>query len=170
MRQPLPWRPVMLNGYERQFVYVYGAVSPLQGDLDWMLCGEMNAVRMGGFLDQVSRVHNQDAYSIHGTHSNAWTSLRCSHMIRPSAVEQQGDIAGHKRSLSDMDNRPYDSSPGHGRGSRSGFRPTGLPVGLHKTAFIHLGGSFFPVHLTVRVSKARESIRLMLLSGFIATP
>lgn len=30
---PLPWRPVMLNGYERQFVYVYGAVSPLQGDL-----------------------------------------------------------------------------------------------------------------------------------------
>ena len=36
----------MLNGYERQFVYVYGAVSPLQGDLDWMLCGEMNTVRM----------------------------------------------------------------------------------------------------------------------------
>ena len=54
---PLPWRPVMLNGYERQFVYVYGAVSPLQGDLDWMLCGEMNAVRMGEFLGQVSRAH-----------------------------------------------------------------------------------------------------------------
>ncbi|MGH8754465.1 MAG: hypothetical protein ACREU0_01255 [Burkholderiales bacterium] len=41
----MPWRPVMLNGYERQFVYVYGAVSPLQGDFDWMLCGEMNALR-----------------------------------------------------------------------------------------------------------------------------
>ena len=54
---PLPWRPVMLNGYERQFVYVYGAVSPLKGDLDWMLCGEMNAVRMGEFLGQVSRAH-----------------------------------------------------------------------------------------------------------------
>jgi hypothetical protein len=55
---PLPsWRPVMLNGYERQFVYVYGAVSPLQGDLDWMLCGEMNAVRMGEFLGQVSGAH-----------------------------------------------------------------------------------------------------------------
>ena len=54
---PLPWRPVMLNGYERQFVYVYGAVSPLQGDLDWMLCREMNAVRMGEFLGQVSRAH-----------------------------------------------------------------------------------------------------------------
>lgn len=54
---PLPWRPVMLNGYERQFVYVYGAVSPLQGHLDWMLCGEMNAVRMGEFLGQVSRAY-----------------------------------------------------------------------------------------------------------------
>ena len=57
---PLPWRPVMLNGYERQFVYVYGAVSPLQGDLDWMLCTEMNTVRMGEFLSQVSRAHPED--------------------------------------------------------------------------------------------------------------
>jgi hypothetical protein len=54
---PLPWRPVMLNGYERQFMYVYGAVSPLQGELDWMICGEMNTVRMGEFLGQVSRAH-----------------------------------------------------------------------------------------------------------------
>ena len=54
---PLPWRPVMLNGYERQFVYVYGALSPLQGDLDWMICGEMNTVRMGEFLGQVSHAH-----------------------------------------------------------------------------------------------------------------
>jgi len=29
---PVPLRPVIDNGYERQFVYVYGAVSPLQGD------------------------------------------------------------------------------------------------------------------------------------------
>jgi hypothetical protein len=42
--------------------------------------------------------------------------------------------------------------------SRSGFRPRGLPAGLHKTAFTHLGGSFFPGHLTGRVSKAPESI------------
>jgi hypothetical protein len=54
---PLPWRPVMLNGYERQFMYVYGAVSPLQGDLDWMICSEMNTVRMGEFLAQVSHVN-----------------------------------------------------------------------------------------------------------------
>ena len=50
----------MLNGYERQFVYVYGAVSPLQGDFDWMLCGEMNTLRMGEFLGQVSRAHPDD--------------------------------------------------------------------------------------------------------------
>ena len=31
---PAPLRPVIDNGYERQFVYVYGAVSPLQGELD----------------------------------------------------------------------------------------------------------------------------------------
>jgi hypothetical protein len=54
---PLPWRPVMLNGYQRQFVYVYGAVSPLHGDLDWMICSEMNTVRIGEFLSQVSHAH-----------------------------------------------------------------------------------------------------------------
>ena len=25
-----------VNGYEQQFVYLYGAVSPLQGELDWI--------------------------------------------------------------------------------------------------------------------------------------
>src|SRR5947209_1378225 len=44
---PAPLRPVIGNGYEREFVYVYGAVSPLQGQLDWRLCREMNTVRMG---------------------------------------------------------------------------------------------------------------------------
>ena len=50
----------MLNGYERQFVYVYGAVSPLQGEFDWMLCSEMNTVRMGQFLSQVSHAHPEE--------------------------------------------------------------------------------------------------------------
>src|SRR3990172_2608258 len=49
--------PTELRG---RFVYVYGAVSPLQGDLDWMLCTEMNTVRMGEFLSQVSRAHPED--------------------------------------------------------------------------------------------------------------
>ena len=50
-------RPVVSNGYEREFVYAYGAVSPLEGELDWQLYREMNTVRRGEFLTRVSRVH-----------------------------------------------------------------------------------------------------------------
>ena len=57
---PAPLRPVISNGYEREFVYVYGAVSPLQGELDWRLCREMNTARMGESLVQVSRAHPAD--------------------------------------------------------------------------------------------------------------
>ena len=53
-------RPVMANGYEREFTYVYGAVSPLEGEMDWMLCKEMNTERMGEFLTQVSTCHPDD--------------------------------------------------------------------------------------------------------------
>ncbi len=45
------------NGYERQFVYVYGAVGPMQGSLDWMICREMNTDRMNQFLAQVAAAH-----------------------------------------------------------------------------------------------------------------
>jgi hypothetical protein len=48
-------RPVMQNGYEREFRYVYGAVSPLEGHLEYRLCEKMNTVEMGLFLEQVSR-------------------------------------------------------------------------------------------------------------------
>src|SRR3989304_7582275 len=41
----------------RQFVYVYGAVSPIEGDLDWMICPNMNTERMGEYLAQVSAAH-----------------------------------------------------------------------------------------------------------------
>lgn len=54
---PAPFRPTVNNGYERQFVYAYGAVSPKQGELDWMMSREMNASRMGQFLGQVSQAH-----------------------------------------------------------------------------------------------------------------
>jgi len=57
---PCPLRPTVDNGYERQFVYVYGAVSPLQGELDWMICREMNTVRMNEFLRQVSEAHAEE--------------------------------------------------------------------------------------------------------------
>lgn len=57
---PAPLRPVMSNGYEREFVYVYGAVSPFSGELDWRLCREMNTARMGEFLVQVSHAHSTE--------------------------------------------------------------------------------------------------------------
>lgn len=53
-----PERPtVCATGYEREFVYVYGAVSPLQGQLDWMITLQMNTARMSEFLAQVSAAH-----------------------------------------------------------------------------------------------------------------
>jgi len=55
---PVPLRPIVDNGYERQFVYVYGAVCPAGGSLDWMICKEMNTDRMNQFLEQVSRAHS----------------------------------------------------------------------------------------------------------------
>jgi hypothetical protein len=54
---PSPLRPVVENGYEREFVYVYGAVSPIQGELDWMICPKMNTEHMGQFLAQIHRAH-----------------------------------------------------------------------------------------------------------------
>lgn len=57
---PKPCRPVMLNGYEREFVYAYGAVSPREGDLDWKICPKMNTQRMNEFLDQVGQRHPHD--------------------------------------------------------------------------------------------------------------
>jgi hypothetical protein len=57
---PIPHRPVVDNGYERQFTYVYGAVSPREGELDWKICTEMNTTRMSEFLTQVSAAHPRD--------------------------------------------------------------------------------------------------------------
>ena len=55
-----PMRPTVCNGYEREFLYVYGAVSPMQGQLDWMIASEMNTVRMTEFLAQVSAAHRRE--------------------------------------------------------------------------------------------------------------
>ena len=55
-----PARPMVCNGYEREFVYVYGAVSPDEGELDWMICRQMNTEHMTAFLAQVSAAHAQD--------------------------------------------------------------------------------------------------------------
>ena len=55
---PVPLRPIVRNGYEREFTYVYGGVSPLQGQLDWSLSAKMNTEQMNAFLAQVSRAHS----------------------------------------------------------------------------------------------------------------
>lgn len=55
-----PARPVVCNGYEREFLYVYGAVSPLQGSLDWMITPQMNTQNMSKFLAQVSVKHRRE--------------------------------------------------------------------------------------------------------------
>jgi hypothetical protein len=52
---PAPLRPTVPTGYERQFVYVYGALSPVAGEGDWKLCAAMNTERMNEFLAQVSQ-------------------------------------------------------------------------------------------------------------------
>jgi len=48
---------VVNNGYERQFVYVYGAVSPVEGEMDWLICPMMNTERMEAYLAQVALAH-----------------------------------------------------------------------------------------------------------------
>lgn len=57
---PAPHRPSVSNGYEREFVYVYGAVSPIEGQMDWMISQKMNAEHMSLFLSQVSAAHQED--------------------------------------------------------------------------------------------------------------
>jgi transposase len=72
------------NGYERQFVYVYGAVSPLQGELDWMISRNMNTDRMTEFLIQVSRAHPNDfiVMILDGASSHKSQDLRVPDNIR----------------------------------------------------------------------------------------
>lgn len=57
---PQPLRPVVFNGYEREFTYVYGAVSPKEGELDWCLEPKMNTETMSAFLAQVSAAHPEE--------------------------------------------------------------------------------------------------------------
>ena len=55
-----PQRPTVDNGYEREFLYVYGAVSPMQGELDWMITEKMNTHSMSEFLARVSAAHRRE--------------------------------------------------------------------------------------------------------------
>ena len=57
---PSPQRPVVDHGYEREFQHGHGAVSPLEGELDWRICPVMNTEQRGSFLAQVSAAHPED--------------------------------------------------------------------------------------------------------------
>lgn len=53
-------RPKVQAAVERQYRYVYGAVSPVEGELDWMVTEKMNTENMQCFLDMVRKAHPED--------------------------------------------------------------------------------------------------------------
>ena len=57
---PAPKRPMVNRALVREFKYQYAAVSPWNGDLDYMTSEKMNTENMSRFLKQVSGAHEQD--------------------------------------------------------------------------------------------------------------
>lgn len=83
---PKPCQPVMLNGYEREFVYAYGAVSPCEGDFDWKICPQMNTQRMSEFLAQVSQRYREQLFPSRSLRA-AYDHLVAQQGARRGAVE-----------------------------------------------------------------------------------
>lgn len=57
---PAPHRPVVNLALVREFRYEYAAVSPWDGDLDYMTAEKMNTGNMNIFLAQVSEAHKNE--------------------------------------------------------------------------------------------------------------
>ena len=53
-------RPKIKAAIEREFRYVYGAISPVEGELDWMCSESMNTENMNRFLAQIGSAHPDD--------------------------------------------------------------------------------------------------------------
>jgi len=53
-------RAPVCNSCEREFLCVYGAISPPQGRLGWMIAPQMNTDFMSKLLAQVSAEHRRD--------------------------------------------------------------------------------------------------------------
>jgi len=53
-------RPLVLAAAERQFRYVYAAISPFDGDIDWCVANMMNTENMNLFLQQISDRYPDD--------------------------------------------------------------------------------------------------------------
>ena len=54
---PWPLRPLVQKALIREYVYAYAAVTPADGQLEWMLGSKMDTATMGVFLQQVSKRH-----------------------------------------------------------------------------------------------------------------
>jgi hypothetical protein len=80
---PAPQRPVVDNGYDRQFQYIHGAVSPLEDEQDWMICPVMNTGQMGQFPARVSTAHAQEFMVVDGASSHAAKAPMVPENIRP---------------------------------------------------------------------------------------
>jgi hypothetical protein len=52
---PAGIRPLVAAALERQFKYMYSAISPFEGDIDWLATDMMNTGNMNLFMRQVSR-------------------------------------------------------------------------------------------------------------------
>ena len=70
-------RPKVQAAVERQFRYVYGAISPVEGELDWMDSDAMNTENMSRFLGLVSQNHPDDRILmvVDGASSHTTTKL-----------------------------------------------------------------------------------------------
>lgn len=57
---PWPLRPLVKKSLIREYVYAYAAVTPADGQLDWMLGSKMDTLTMNVFLRQVSENHPEE--------------------------------------------------------------------------------------------------------------
>ena len=54
---PWPLRPLVRKALIREYVYAYAAVTPADGQMDWMLGSKMDTPTMNVFLRQVFQSH-----------------------------------------------------------------------------------------------------------------
>lgn len=119
----------MLNGYVREFVYAYGAVSPREGDFVWKVCPQMNTQRMSEFLDQVSQRYPRDfiVMIVDGASSHRGKDLVVPENIRLLSLPAYSPELNPQEHLWDeirekeFPNRVFDSLEGVKKQLRSGL-------------------------------------------------
>ncbi len=81
---PVPLRPAVCNGYAHKFTDVYGAVSPLAGQLHWHRNPKLNTSQMNLLLAQVSAAHPEELIVrvLDGASSHKAKELRVPETIR----------------------------------------------------------------------------------------